>query len=176
MYLNLCGLLGVCGQGIQGYYFPVMTTSNLQQDPNAAEMRRAATDPELLLIGRLDCRQTPDSKEASMCQTGIISELCLGPHTNKKKSWLEKKSEEGSAEGQARFTRTGEETGQVAEPRPCHPPQNPGFPQGHPKTRQRATAIPSRPEKMPRSLIVPKTLEMPAGSSRNSTINSGTCI
>lgn len=31
----------------------------------------------------LDCRQTPNTKEASMCQTSIIFELCLEPHTKK---------------------------------------------------------------------------------------------
>lgn len=40
----------------------------------------------VLLIECLDCRQTPNTKEAPMCQTSIISELCLGPHTEKKKS------------------------------------------------------------------------------------------
>lgn len=56
----------------------------LKHGQNAGEIEKEATDV-VLLIGCLDCRQTPNTKEASMCQTSIISELCLGPHTKKKK-------------------------------------------------------------------------------------------
>lgn len=41
----------------------------------------------MFLVRCLDCRQTPNTKEASMCQTSIIFELCLEPHTKKKLAW-----------------------------------------------------------------------------------------
>lgn len=68
------------------YYFPVKAISRWKQaNWNTGEIVKDATDM-VLLAGRLDFKQTPNTKEASMCQTGIIFELCLEPHT-KKLAW-----------------------------------------------------------------------------------------
>lgn len=81
----------MCGRGPQRIFlffskghFWILT---LKHDQNTGEIRKETTDT-VLLIGCLDCKQTPNTKEASMCQTSIISELCLGPHTKKKKKKL----------------------------------------------------------------------------------------
>lgn len=63
-------------------YFWILT---LTRDLKCRQKSAKKQQIRWLLIGCLDGRQTPNTKEASMCQTSIIFELCLGSHTKKKR-------------------------------------------------------------------------------------------
>lgn len=98
-------------------HFQILT---LKHDLNVGEVRKEATD--MLLIGCLDCRQTLNTKEASMCQTSINFELCLGPHTQKKVS-LKRKPKRGNQKVNP-IHRNQEEASRDSQPLPCcHPPE-----------------------------------------------------